>query len=109
MTIDDINIKIFLARVKSDTAAYVKLTFPIEIDGALAPITVGNFRVMNSHFSGKSHIVRPPAMKASDGTYKTIFFLNNEELWYRLERKILDEYSKLMRREMLDGESKATS
>ena len=108
MTIDDIQIKIFLARAKSDTVAYAKLTFPVEIDGAPAPTSVSSFRIMNSHYGGKSFIVRPPAIKAGDGTYKDVFFLNNKECWYRLEQRILEEYDQIIRKEM-QSDAEATS
>ena len=97
MTIDDIQIKIFLARAKSATEAYVTLIFPIEIDGTNVAMKVGNFRIMTSHYGNKGLKVLPPAIKSTDGKYRKVFFLMNEETWFKLEQKILEKYEQVLR------------
>lgn len=97
MTTNDIQIKIFLARAKSETLAYVTLIFPVEIDGISVPLKISNFRIMTSHYGNKGFKVLPPAIKSADGKYRKLFFLNNEELWYRLERNILKQYDEIIK------------
>ena len=100
MSIDDVKIKIYQAKTKSSTLAYVQVTFPLEIDGILVPLRVKNFRIMQSRFESKHNVLAPALRSASDKKYREIFFLDNKELWYKLKDKILEAYQKLLKEEV---------
>lgn len=98
MNIEDIQIKIFPAKAKSETMAYVNLEFPFEIDGLPSPISIAGFRIMTDHFQRHgSYRVLPPQLISPGRKPRDIFFLNNTELWFKLQSRILAEYEKLAR------------
>ena len=105
MTTEDIQIKIFLAKAKSETLAYVQVIFPIEVDGVGVLLKISNFRIMTSHFGNQSFKVMPPAIRSTGGKYRDVFFLDNKELWYRLERKILEEYKERVKTDVFNDQS----
>ena len=97
MNTNDILIDIFLAKAKSETVAYVKLGFPYEIDGQSAPISIAGFRIMTDHYQRHGNYrVLPPQIIRVGKKPLDIFFLENQELWFKLQSRILSEYEKLI-------------
>lgn len=110
MSIDDIKITIYLARAKSETLAYVNLNFPVEVDGLPAPISISGFRIMTDHYQrhGSFRVVEPQILRAGK-TPISIFFMQNKELWFKLQSKIVSEYDKLAAREIFNQPENETS
>ena len=110
MNIDDIQIKIVLAKAKSETLAYVNVGFPLEIDGLLAPLSIAGFRIMTDHYQrhGNYRVVEPQIIRAGKKPI-SIFFLQNKEIWFKLQSKILAEYDRVAARDIYHQSNNKTS
>ena len=110
MNIDDIKITIYLAKAKSETLAYVNLGFPIELEGQPAPLSISGFRIMTDHYQrhGSYRVVEPQIIRAGKKPI-SIFFMQNKELWFKLQSKILAEYDRLATREIYHQPDNETS
>ena len=110
MTIDDIKITIYLAKAKSETLAYVALGFPVEIEGSPAPLSISGFRIMTDHYQrhGGYRVVEPQIIRAGKKPI-SIFFMQNKELWFKMQSKILAEYDKLAARKIFNQPDNETS
>lgn len=98
MTINEIKIKIFLAKPRSETLAYVAIEFPVEIEGIANVIAISHFRIMTNHYDPKKNYrLLPPQIGPK---FKDVFFLPNKELWFKLENRILNEYEKISAKEI---------
>lgn len=105
MNFKDILINIYLAKSgSSGTLAYVKLMFPLEIDGRSVSLSIGNYRVMQSHFGKKPYKVIPPSLY-SNGKYKDIVFLNNPDVWFKLEEIIITQYLEIAKNKIYNEEN----
>ena len=104
MNLKDILINIYLAKPGSGgTLAYLKLTFPLEIDGRSVTLSIGNYRVMQSHFGLKPYKVLPPTIYSSNkGKYNDIVFLSNPDVWFKLEQIIIDQYLKVTKNKVFN-------
>jgi hypothetical protein len=102
MNIEDIKIDIYITHNKKDTLAFVKISIPVEIDGVETFIDGSFYRIMPKRYgirAGQTYRVVPPKIKAGI-KYKAVIVLKDEELWYRLEEKILAEYEKALKTNM---------
>jgi len=102
MTIDDIRIDIYLTQNRKDTLAFVKISVPIEIDGVETFIDGSFYRIMPKRYdirTGQAYRVVPPKIKAGI-KYKAVIVLKDEDTWYKLEEKILNEYEKELKRKI---------
>lgn len=104
MNINDIEIKIYPSTKSSQNIiAYVSLVFSIEIDNEIVPITVSNCRIMVDSFNKQSNGLKfdLPQMKKTNGGYKYTVFINNPNIWSKIQSLVLDKYEKtLLKKEM---------
>ncbi len=59
--------------------------------------TIKGFRVMKSNYKndyGDELWLTPPSYQGGNGSYHSIFYIPNKELWKELEKKIWNEYKK---------------
>ncbi len=88
INIDEIKVKIKITEEK-------KLKAIISLD--FGDFLVKGFRAMESDYEndyGDKLWLTPPSYRDGGGKYHPIFFIENKELWKKVEEKIWSEYKK---------------
>lgn len=105
MSIDDIKIEITIAKAKSEMLAFVKVGFPLEVNGEPVLLTISGFRIMTNHYQnqrqGSYRLIEPMILRPGKKPL-SIFRLHDKPLWFKLQSRILAEYEKLAAREIFN-------
>ena len=99
MQLEDIDIKIYQAKKEGNVIAYATLRIPLIINEEKISLKITGFRIMPRRNLAKtrlSYMVCPPSMKGR-GKYHDVFYLENKELWFKLEEYMVEEYTKILK------------
>lgn len=103
MKLEDIKIEPFLSHdTNKTTFAYVNLSFPVEIDGEQCNIKIDSYRVMVDTYGNSQNGFRlvPPSIKKGFQFKPVVFMDGNKEIWFKLEKKILEQCDDLSKSQL---------